>query len=253
MEKKMVINTLISTIAGGLIGGTITYITVKKTFAKRAQADIDDVKQAYAEMYENDKKRPIYGDMPGPDKADILVETPAGTITAEQLRQAEEFVQQLGYQTTTPAEGTEPTIVNIYNRVEDENPGEEVESPLLIGYDRDERRKEHRPYLISHDEFINTNTEWDKMSLTYYEDDDVLTDEGDMPIDNVDYLIDDIHLNFFGLRSGGDKNMVFVRNGQLSSDYEIIRNLGSYTEIVLNIPRDSDKVGTRRMRRGDDD
>lgn len=254
MDKRVIVASLISGIAGAVAGGAITYLTVKKTFAERAQRDIDDVKEAYAKKFEGKKIVNTYGNMPGPTQPGDEIKTPVGTISTEDMRQAREFVEKLGY--TTPSPGAdkpeEDRTISIYDRQPDEDPGEEVEHPLLIGYDREALRAAHKPYLISHEEFYNTETEWDKMSITYYEEDDVLTDEGDRPVDDIEYLIGEKHLDFFGIRSGGDKNQVFVRNPNISSDYEVTRHAGSYTEIVLGIPKDSDKVGTRRMRNGDD-
>ena len=264
MDKRVVIASLVSGIVGSVAGGAITYLTVKKTFADRAQRDIDEIKASYAERFDGKKVVNAYGDMPGPTQPGDpeVVRTPVGNISREEMRQAQEFVQKLGYATAVPpkaeTEENEPEVaeertVSIYDRTPDEDPGEEVESPLLIGYDRDALRAAHKPYLISHDEFHNTETEWDKQSIVYYEEDDVLTDEGDRPVDDIEYLIGEKHLDFFGLRSGGDKNQVFIRNPQISTDYEVTRNAGSYTEMVLGIPKDSDKVGIPRMRRGDGD
>lgn len=261
MDKRVLVASLVSGIVGAVAGGAITYLTVKKTFEERAQRDIDDVKASYAERFEGKKVVNTYGNMPGPAEPGDVVRTPVGNISREEMRQAQEFVQKLGYATVPPETNAEEApsdekldvTVNIYNRVPDENPGEEVESPLLIGYDREALRAAHKPYLISHEEFHNTETEWDKMSIMYYEEDDVLTDEKDKPVDDIEYLIGEKHLDFFGLRSGGDKNQVFIRNPQISSDFEVTRHAGSYTETVLGIPKDSDKVGIPRFRRGDGD
>lgn len=265
MDKRVVIAALVSGVVGFAAGGAATYLVTKKTFAERAQRDIDEVKAAYAERFDGKRVVNAYGDMPGPAKNEDVVQTPVGPIAREELRQAKEFVANLGYsRTSVPKEGDssdlekveegiEERTVSIYERTEDEDLGPEVESPLLIGYDREALKKAHKPYLISHEEFHNTETEWDKMSIMYYEEDDVLVDEADRPVDDIDYLIGEKHLDFFGLRSGGDKNQVFVRNPQLSSDFEVTRHAGSYTETVLGIPKDSDKVGIPRMRRGDGD
>ncbi len=266
MDKRVVIASLVSGVTGLVAGGAITYLVTKKTFAERAQRDIDEVKAAYAERFDGKKVVNVYGNMPGPAQTDDSIVTPLGVMSSEERRQAEDFVRNtLGYATAVPSSENEPEpeedrIVSIYEQTvpETEDIGEEVVSPLLIGYDRNALKAAHKPYLISHDEFHNTETEWDKSSITYYEDDDVLTDERDMPVDDIEYLIGEKHLDFFGLRSGGDKNQVFIRNPQISTDYEVTRNASSYTEIVLGIPKDSDKVGTRqrggmKMRSGDDD
>lgn len=262
MDKRVVIASLVSGVTGLVAGGAITYLVTRKTFAERAQRDIDEVKASYAERFDGKKVVNAYGDMPGPAQPGDVVRTPLGNISKAEMKQAQEFVQRLGYTTPTPVveESSEPEVVveetrtvSIYDRKPDENVGREVESPLLVNYDADARKAAHKPYLISHEDFHNTETEWDKMSIMYYEDDDVLTDEKDKPVDDIEYLIGEEHLDFFGLRSGGDKNQVFIRNPQLSSDFEVTRHAGAYTEVVLGIPKDSDKVGIPRFRRGDGD
>lgn len=270
MDKRVIIASLVSGVTGLVAGGAITYIVTKKTFAERAQRDIDEVKANYAERFDGKKVVNAYGNMPGPATPEDVIKTPVGNMSAQEYRQAQAFVGRLGYATPVPEAGkpsseNEPEVeedrtVSIYDQMvtNTEGLGEEVESPLLIGYDRNALKEAHKPYLISHDEFYNTETEWDKLSIMYYEDDDVLTDEKDMPVNDIEYLIGEKHLDFFGLRSGGDKNQVFVRNPQLSTDYEVTRHADAYTVVVLDIPKDSDKVGTRqrsglRMRSGDDE
>lgn len=262
MDKRILVTALVSAIGGGIAGGAITYLTVKKTFAQRAQRDIDEVKETYRERFEGKRVVNVYGNMPSPaDPSDVEPAKPGTNLSTEDLKAAQDFVERLGYSVkgekgdpgTETEEETEDRLLSIYDRQETPpDDVEEVEHPILIGYDREELRRQHKPYLISHDEFHTTETEWDKSSIVYYEDDDTLTDEGDMPVSDIEYLIGEKHLDFFGLRSG-DPNQVFVRNPQISTDYEVTRNLGSYTEIVLNIPKDSDRVGTRRMRNHEDD
>jgi len=259
MDKRILVASLFSAIGGGLAGGVITYLTVKKTFASRAQRDIDEVKQAYREKFDGKRVVNTYGNMPGPaDPSDVETRSPSFNLSKEELQAARNFVEQLGYSVdenniaTKVDDSEEERVVNIYDRTEPPPEGvEEIEHPLLIGYDRDALRRDHKPYLISHEEFSTTENEWDKLSLTYYEDDDVLTDENDMPIDNIEYLIGEKHLDFFGLRSG-DPNQVFIRNPQISTDYEVTRNIGSYTEIVLNYTAAPIKPEQRKFRPGDD-
>ena len=248
MDKRIVVTALVSAIGGGIAGGAITYLTVKKTFAARAQRDIDDVKKTYHDRFDGKRIVSIYGDMPGPEES--VVETPGKNLSAAELKQAKDFVDSLGYVSKEEVPEVEDRTVSIYDRQEVPD-AEEVEHKLLIGYDKNALKAAHKPYLISLDEFHSTETEWDKNSIVYYEEDDTLTDENDMPVSDVDYLIGEQHLEFFGIRSG-DKNQVYIRNPQISTDYEVTRNSGSYTEIVLGLRKGWDKLGTRRMRDGDD-
>lgn len=86
------------------------------------------------------------------------------------------------------------------------------------------------PYVISPDEFdeIGYNT----VSLTYYAD-GVLTDERNDPIEDVDEIIGEDSLNHFGEY---EDDSVFVRNDALRTDYEILRDLRNYYDIVGSSP-----------------
>lgn len=86
------------------------------------------------------------------------------------------------------------------------------------------------PYVISPDEFdeIGYNT----VSLTYYAD-GVLTDECNDPIEDVDETIGEDSLNHFGEY---EDDSVFVRNDALRTDYEILRDLRNYYDIVGSSP-----------------
>lgn len=258
METRLVVTILASAIGGGVVGGAVTYLTVKKTFAERAQRDIDDVKRVYADRF--DGKRVVSTHV-AVDEEEAFSVLPTKDISIDELMRAKQFVADLGYaypankdrEEDPKAKDPESYDVSIYDRQETPpDDAEEVESPLLIGYDLAGLIEAHKPHLISLQEFHETKDDWDKSSLVYYEGDDTLTEENDRPIDDIEYLIGERHLDFFGLRSG-DPNQVYVRSPQVSTDYEITRNIGYYTEIVLNIPKDSDRVGTRRgMRDGDD-
>jgi hypothetical protein len=259
MNKPMLINTLVSAVGGGLIGGAITYVSVKKHFAARAQADIDDVKQAYKDRFDGKRVVNLYGDMPGEARPNDVTATPVpgANLTDAQRKAAEDLVARLGYQTASEAAGTvseEDKTVNIYDRVEQpEEPEDDPKAHILLrDYDLEGRRTQHIPYLISEREFRNTNTEWDKSDIMYYEGDDTLTDEDEKIVHDVDYMVGEVHLDFFGVRSS-DKNVVYVRAPQISTDYKIHRNSGSYQEIVLNMPPERESIGSRRARFGDDD
>lgn len=250
MDKRVVITALVSAIGGGAIGGVVTYLTVKKTFAERAQRDIDEVKQAYHDKFDGKRVINEYVDMPGPDDPSDVAPQPL-VATAEDIQRARDFVASLGYTDKAVEDAREEQTVSIYEHHVEDPEGEEVEDIRLVGYSWDDRKKNGKPYLISEKEFYETKTEWDKLSITYFEGDDVLTDTDDKPVDDIDYLIGEVHLDFFGLRAT-DKNQVFVRCPQISTDYEVTRNLSTYTSVILNLQEGNETVGTRRFR-GDDE
>ncbi|UVK59344.1 membrane protein [Gordonia phage Pherobrine] len=91
-----------------------------------------------------------------------------------------------------------------------------------------------RPYIISVSEFMDNDTEYNQNTLSYYEGDNVLTDEADQPISNVEGIVGMKNLELFGDGSG-DPNIVFVRNDKMQVDFEIARSFGTYAEEVLGV------------------
>lgn len=86
-----------------------------------------------------------------------------------------------------------------------------------------------RPYVIEPEEY-GEFYDYGKVSLTYYAD-GVLTDEHDeiMEDEDVDSTIGRESLTHFGEY---EEDSVFVRNDSLMSDYEILRDLRKYTDVV---------------------
>lgn len=92
------------------------------------------------------------------------------------------------------------------------------------------------PYVISEDEYMYPTVfkEFEQSTLIYYESDDVLATDRDEVIKDVDELIGPSALTRFGEESGSD-DVVFVRNIRLSTNFEVVREKGSYQELVLGI------------------
>lgn len=104
-------------------------------------------------------------------------------------------------------------------------------------HDEDSWRKEidmSQPYVISADDYSEGGQNNAKLTLTYYDEDDVLTDQEDTVIVDPSYLVGDDSLVKFGMNSN-DEDIVYVRNTKLSTDYEIVRVHKSYSETVLGI------------------
>lgn len=92
------------------------------------------------------------------------------------------------------------------------------------------------PYIISEDEYIDPNifSEFSRNTLIYYEDDDVLATDRDEVVHDVEEMIGPDALTNFGYMSGNN-DVVFVRNIKLGSNFEIIRESGSYQELILGL------------------
>lgn len=87
------------------------------------------------------------------------------------------------------------------------------------------------PYVITPDEFGEFE-DYETISLTYYAD-RILTDENDELIDNVDEIVGFDSLNHFGEY---EEDSVFVRNDAKKCDYEILKDIRRYSNVVKSIP-----------------
>lgn len=84
-----------------------------------------------------------------------------------------------------------------------------------------------RPYVISPDEFGEFD-DYSKITLIFYAD-RVLCDDEDVPVDNVEELVGFDSLTHFG---EFEDDSVFVRNDVRKTDYEILRSLKQYSEVL---------------------
>lgn len=109
-------------------------------------------------------------------------------------------------------------------------------------------RDTSKPYIISVREFEDGEEDYSQNSLTYYEGDDVLTDERDQPIQHIVKIVGD-NLRFGEMSE--DPNVVYIRNHELEVDFEICRSAGTYTEEVLGYTDPSNKQRPRRFREYD--
>lgn len=92
----------------------------------------------------------------------------------------------------------------------------------------EEKAKRHAdmPYVIHEDEFQADEKGFNQKTLTFYQEDEVLVDESNVPIYNYSTATGP-------LRFGHGTNLsdvVHIRNEKLKSEYQIIRDSGAYAE-----------------------
>lgn len=121
------------------------------------------------------------------------------------------------------------------NIFEDHGPSDEDD------LDRSKRTTD-KPFIISKEEFEDGDLEYGQNTLTYYQGDAVLTDEHDKPILDITVVLES-NLRFGN--ASGDKNIVYIRNDRLEVDFEVVQDLGYYTEEVLGVPRQEQRKGLR--------
>lgn len=92
------------------------------------------------------------------------------------------------------------------------------------------------PYLITGNEYLDENHEYEKIGLYYYDEDQVIADDQEEPIQDLDIIGYDIIELFID-----DPNLsaIYIRNDSLETDYEIVRVIGSYAESVTDYSNES--------------
>lgn len=93
------------------------------------------------------------------------------------------------------------------------------------------------PYVISVEDYSEAGENNNKVTLTYYELDDILTDQTDRVITDVEKHVGSDALLKFGMNSD-DEDIVYVRNSNLETDFEVIRVHKSYAETVAGFPEE---------------
>lgn len=219
---------VVSALAGAAIGGLATYYVTKKKldayYTELINEEVESVKKSFGKL------RKI-GDFETPESAaeTLLNEEPDEVVELviteeieiiEQAKEADALIQELGY-----------------DQEDDEGKHEIVTI-----------RSNDRPYLISHEEYVEGMDGHDPLILRYYEGDDTLAGaDDDIEVDG-----DAVGVEFsgkFGERSR-DKDIVYVRNEKLGADFEIHRDLRTFAEAVYGIiPEKSEK--NRKMRDSD--
>lgn len=100
-------------------------------------------------------------------------------------------------------------------------------------YDAEKAQRQHNiPYVIHVDE--RGEADFDQVTFTYYEGDDVVCDGDDQIVQPRDQIVGDQNLDKFG-HGSGDPNVVYLRNDNLAVEIELIKDPGSYSEEVRGI------------------
>lgn len=124
---------------------------------------------------------------------------------------------------------------------------EEEEGLLFTQSDGDEEG----PYLISHTEFVETNDAWDKITLSYFMEDDTLVDDQEIIVPDVEFVIGEKALQYFGKRSG-DPNIVYIRNPEFETDFEVLFDRRSIAQALYGLEDEARPVKKKAGMTDDD-
>lgn len=228
---------LLGAATGVAVGGAVGFIVAKSRletkYEKLAQEEISQMREHYFE-----KVKALEASDEKADTPETVVKA-AGYTPYSEVEPADEADPE------ESAVVVESKTVNVFETAQPDTPEWDQAA------EESERSSTH-PYIIHKDEYKRNEKQYDQMTWTYYADDDVLANDDDKPVHATDGYVPADFAEKFG-HGSGDPNVVFVRNDELSIEFEIIRNEGNYAEVVHGFLQHSDNGGRRRRRHFDDE
>lgn len=189
---------------GAALGSVVTWKVVKAKYDRIVQEEIESVKKAFAN-----------GTPELPEKDDDHSEDD----TEEDPNQGQESPHQINWDDLEDLDEDEyepnDSDLNEYARLLDQYTSEKGGAEVMT----------KAPYVIAPYDFGEIDG-YHQIELTYYED-DVLEDDEYNIITDVDELLGPKALNTFG---DYEDDSVFVRNEQLKTDFQILRDPRTYEE-----------------------
>lgn len=242
---------IVGVFTGGLaVGSVTTYFLTRRAFRQLADAEIENVKEHYRLIREKENLIPL-DDALRMTKYVQTSEDPENPVLTEEDENGE------------PVESVEDTVErgrvlvqNVFSQTTIELTEDEEAAAVPAQFTP--KRSATEPYVISADEFMDDieeeGVEYERVSLTYFEDDNTLIDERESIVTDVETTVGFANLGKFGVGTT-DKHMVHIRNDFRRILFEVARDERSYTEVVQGIsPEQMEAISNRhvRMRPGDD-
>jgi hypothetical protein len=221
------------------LGALMGVLLTRRTYEQRLTSEIDSVKEHYRTRSEAAMRR--HQDR---QQASGLVGQAAPVERGPASGPERRVVHLSDAEFYSPEhEGAEPSKIapdgdpmDGYPEDDDEDDDDEE-----AGYPPDDEpeRLGPGPYVISRAEFFDTETrgsDYRKLTITWYEGDKVLADDGGIPVPDFGSVIGPDFMQRFGDNSD-DPTVVYIRNNKLEVDYEVVKDDRNYTEAVLGYGR----------------
>lgn len=185
--KDLIIKGMIF-LAGSAIGSVVTWKLVKTKYERIANDEIESMREYYSNK-EYDKET---GDKNVEESEDGIKQT--DNLTVHEIRKKLQELERIN------------------ERVMEEKKKEDKKD--MIG-----------PQVIEPEE--TWEQDYPMITLTYYEEDQILADDRNKIITNIDELVGEDFADHFGEY---EDDTVYIRNDDFKVYYEILRDYGSYAE-----------------------
>jgi hypothetical protein len=229
----------VGVLVGGSLGGLLTFWWSRRHFDKKLDQMVEDELDEMREYYRS--------------KLNALAEARVETVTIavrpdREKPDLEKIIEDKGYVPPPPG----GLNVAIQDPVENAETAKDIAESMAEDdwnyVEELESRSPDRPYVIHQDEY--GDREFACVSLTYYDGDDILSDEDGKPVDDKDKLIGEDNLSKFG-HGSNSPHIVHIRNESLSLDIELIKDEGNFITRVHGL-RHSERR-PRRLRFDDEE
>lgn len=224
-------------VSSAIVGTSIGFMLGKYFSDKKMKEEYEADIKAYRNLLRQYKERV--------EKAEVMITqmtinneppTEDDVLKPEDLTHYKDIAKE--YSISEATEEPEETIESIW----DQKVSEETE----LGT---ERIIHDEPYIINEDDF--TLNDYEKFSIQYFEEDDVVADDRDQLLPDADALVgfDNLHKPHPGL------TIIHIRNDQIEADFEVAMEPSSYSKVVLGYDPDDTPSGpkVKKMRSDYDD
>lgn len=213
--KITFLKTSLTFVIGVTVGSAVTLYYLKDKYAKIAQDEIDSVKEVF---YTNLRKT-----VKDEETKKSSNENTLKKVDDETLKNVKEtsYKDYSSYKEKTK----DYIIVNEEDDDEYEDQPDPPVSPKMMG------NGDEKPYIIREDEFDEFD-DYSVISLYYYAD-KKLADDNDQLVEDVDDVVGFKSLEIFDEH---DIDTLYVRNDRLKVDFEILRCLQNYSDIIESKP-----------------
>jgi hypothetical protein len=247
--------------AGLCIGGGIGYFIAERKVRRETEAEIEGVKTMFRRLRDEDATQ-ARADWNPDTEENGEEDAEAGVVDSVTPESLAEKAVDLGYVNAddVTSERDRNYLAPVYtstggepyptpNEAEDDlrEDVEYVHNIRVINPDREDPndvttwyRDPDLPYVITEEEFRIDEPTFEKLSITYYQQDNTLADEQRQYIPDLEGTVGASNLQFFGLASG-DPRTLHIRNERVMADFEVTLDLGSYSKNVLGFdPEEED-------------
>jgi hypothetical protein len=244
----------VSAIGGAMVGTGVTYLVIQKKaeakYEEILEKEIASTREFYAKRY----KAEAYSDIPKyEDEPDEEIDPREENLAKEAIKVLQEQAY-IPYNTVEPVPvQTEKERLEVVGSIK-KNVFEERSAPIQETEEFDPEmqaanKSARKPYILEHDAFYDNEENHQQLTLTYFEEDDVLVDEQDRPIPNKDAVVGAGNLRFgYGT---DQENVVLIHNPLTGYDYEVTRSNKSYSSEILGLDFEQEKRPLRRFRADD--